>query len=197
MDGKMARNTAHLSNWTSPEDKKIFVAESKRTGVLIVGNSTFKTLLKPLPGRLHIVMTRMTADKTNIPGVVEYTSASPAEIAAGLAARGYSSAVLAGGSQINSLFLAQGMVDEVWLTVEPLVFGTGVHVFEGMSFDLRLRLLSLEQINKDAFIAKYSTRPAELLAGEGQSEYEDAAATLRGLDPQPAAVHLGDGAGDR
>lgn len=159
VDGKMARNSAHLSDWTSPEDKKIFVAESRRARVLILGNSTYKTLSRPLPGRLHVVLTTNTVDKTGIPGVVEYTSASPGEIAASLFARGYSSAVLAGGAQINSLFLAHDMVDEIWLTVEPLVFGQGIHVFEGLDFDLRLRLISLEQINAGAYIAKYSTRP--------------------------------------
>lgn len=160
VDGKMARDTTQLSNWTSPEDKKIFVAESKRAGVIILGNSTFRTLPRPLPGRLHIVLTRDLTGKTNIPGVVEYTNATPQQIGADLFARGYTSAVLAGGSQINALFLANDMVDELWLTFEPIIFGQGVHIFEGISFDLRLRLLSLQQINASAFLAKYSTRPA-------------------------------------
>nr|AIA15412.1 RibD C-terminal domain protein [uncultured bacterium] len=160
-DGKMARNTSHLSDWTSPEDKRVFVAESKRAGVVILGNNTFKTLPRPLPGRLHIVLTTSTADKTDIPGVVEYTSNPPGAIVADLAARGYSSAVLAGGAQINTLFLAHNMVDEIWLTVEPIVFGTGVHVFEGAAFDQRLRLISLEQLNQNTFLAKYSTRVEE------------------------------------
>nr|AIA12835.1 RibD C-terminal domain protein [uncultured bacterium] len=158
-DGKMARNATQLSNWTSPEDKRIFVAESKRARVIILGNSTYKTLPRPLPGRLHIVLTTDTSDKTNIPGVVEYTSATPAEISADLLARGYSSAVLAGGAQINSLFLAAGRVDEIWLTFEPYLFGRGIHVFEGTDFDLRLYLISLDQINLDTFIARYGVGP--------------------------------------
>ena len=159
LDGKIARHAAHLSDWTSPEDKKLFRTETRRAGVIIMGHNTFRTFRRPLPGRLHIVLTRDLADKANIRGVVEYTAASPAAIVADLARRGYARAMLVGGAQVNALFLAADLVDEIWLTVEPVIFGQGVALFEGMAFDRRARLLSLTPLSADAFLARYSLRP--------------------------------------
>jgi dihydrofolate reductase len=158
LDGKLARHAAHLSDWTSPEDKKLFRTETRRAGVIIIGHNTFRTLRRPLPGRLHIVLTRDRSNKVDIPGVIEYTSALPATIAADLAARGYTRAILVGGAQANALFLAADMVDEIWLTVEPMIFGEGLSLFAGTAFDLRARLVSLTPLNTDAFLARYSLR---------------------------------------
>jgi dihydrofolate reductase len=159
LDGKIARNAAHLSNWTSREDKRVFREETRRAGVVILGHNTFKTLARPLSGRLHIVLTRDPSAQAPIPGVVEFTAASPAAIAADLAGRGYARAALVGGAQTNAAFLAADLVDEIWLTVEPLIFGVGVPLFEGTAFDRRARLVSLTPLNADAFLARYSLRP--------------------------------------
>jgi dihydrofolate reductase len=113
-----------------------------------MGHNTFRTFPSPLPGRLHVVLTRDTSDKTDIPGVVEYTDKSPQEIVADLEARGYSEAVMAGGAVANALYLKAGLVDEIWLTVEPLIFGTGIDLFKGVEFDVRAQLVSVEQLNE-------------------------------------------------
>jgi dihydrofolate reductase len=158
LDGKMARHAAHLSDWTSPEDKRLFREETRRAGVIILGHNTFKTLARPLPGRLHIVLTHTPGAQPNVPGVVEYTAAPPAAGVADLAERGYASAALVGGAQINALFLAADLVDELWLTVEPVIFGAGIGVFSGLVFDRRARLISLTPLNANTFVARYSLR---------------------------------------
>ena len=160
LDGKIARNEHHLSDWTSKEDKRLFVSKTRQAGVLILGNNTYKTLSAPLPGRLHIVLTTDTRDKVNIPGQVEYTSAPPEEIVASLKARGYSEAVLAGGAQVNALFLKAGLIDEMWLTVEPLVFGSGIDLFRGAEFDVRWQLIYMEKLNDVGSLhLRYSCAP--------------------------------------
>ena len=159
IDGKLARNSAHFVDWTSREDKKLFFSTTKRAGVIILGNNTFKTLPAPLPGRLHVVLTRDLAGKENIPGAVEYTDQPPERVLADLEARGYTEAVLAGGSQVNSLFLQGGLVDEISLTVEPLIFGAGVDLFTGVPFDLRVRLIEVEKLNEAGSVRlRYSLR---------------------------------------
>src|SRR5687768_11504019 len=136
LDGKIARHNSHFVDWSSREDKKLFFQTSKRAGVVILGNSTFKTFPSPLPGRLHVVLTRTLEGKQSVPGTIEYTNDPPQQIVANLEARGYTEAVLTGGAQINALFLQASLIDEIWLTMEPLIFGEGINLFLGSEFDL-------------------------------------------------------------
>jgi dihydrofolate reductase len=160
IDGKLARTSSQLVTWTSREDKRIFFDASKRAGVLIMGNNTFRTLTAPLRGRLHVVLTRTPAAHTGTAGVVEYTDRPPGAILASLEERGYTEAVLGGGSQVNALFLASGLIDELWVTVEPLIFGEGVDLFSGAPFDIRARLLEFERLNDEgAIFLKYALKP--------------------------------------
>nr|AIA11309.1 RibD C-terminal domain protein [uncultured bacterium]AIA11632.1 RibD C-terminal domain protein [uncultured bacterium] len=148
IDGKIARHEHHFVDWSSKEDKKLFMQTSKRGGVVILGNNTYETFPSPLPGRLHIVLTTKVSDKPHKPGEIEFTDRSPAEIVAGLEARGYTEAVLTGGAQINALFLAANVVDEIWLTMEPHIFGVGLDLFRGVPFDRRATLLEVRQLNE-------------------------------------------------
>jgi dihydrofolate reductase len=159
IDGKLARNSAHFVDWTSREDKRIFSSTTRHAGVVILGNNTYKTLPAPLPGRLHVVMTYSLAGKESVPGEVEYTDATPERIVAGLEARGYPEAVLGGGSQVNALFLQSNLVDEIWLTIEPSIFGLGVDLLHGVQFDLQARLIHMERLNDAGAVhLRYSLR---------------------------------------
>jgi dihydrofolate reductase len=159
LDGKIARNEHNYVDWSSKEDKRIFFATTKQAGAMILGHNTFQTFPSVLPGRLHIVLTINPEGKANIPGQLEYTNQSPQEIVSDLEARGYEQAVVAGGGQINALFLKAGLIDEIWLTVEPLIFGSGVDLFRGFEFDLRARLLSVEKLNDSGTLhLRYSLR---------------------------------------
>lgn len=51
LDGKIAKHTNQLAAWTSRADKKIFVSETKKAGVIIMGRTTYDTIGRPLPGR--------------------------------------------------------------------------------------------------------------------------------------------------
>jgi dihydrofolate reductase len=152
IDGKIARNDHQFVDWSSKEDKRLFYRLTRKAGVVIMGHNTFETFSPPLPGRLHIVITSTTVDKTNIPGQVEYTSASPEEIVADLEARGYKEAALTGGAQVNALFLKAGLIDEISLTIEPLIFGSGLDLFRGADFNVRARLVQMEKLNDEGAI---------------------------------------------
>lgn len=151
-DGKIAKSADHFPDWTSREDKKLFVETTKKAGVVIFGESTFKTISKPLPGRLNVVFT----EQSNPPQIenVKWVSGEPASVLAELDEMGYKSAVLGGGAGLNTQFLEKNLIDEIWLTIEPKIFGEGLGIFNG-DFDLDLKLLSVEKINENSVVVKY------------------------------------------
>ncbi|HUT22133.1 MAG TPA: dihydrofolate reductase family protein [Candidatus Bipolaricaulota bacterium] len=156
-DGKIAKDESHLADWTSVEDKKLFVEKTKEAGVIIMGRKTFETIGKPLPGRLNLVITSQAKEKQGqaIPGSLEFTDLSPKEIIEELKNKGFKNAILGGGAAINSLFLEQNLIDEIMLTVEPKIFGSGLNLFNNVKTDLNLRLLEIKKINENAVNLHY------------------------------------------
>lgn len=158
LDGKIAKFTDHPATWTSKADKKIFVHETKRIGVIVMGKTTYDTIGKPLPGRLNMVMDFKVDTSQNIADTLEYTSKQPAEIIKELEGRGFSEMIIGGGSTINGLFLDQGLVDELWLTIEPKVFGEGLSLFKGADVELDLELIELRQPDDNVIHVRYKVK---------------------------------------
>lgn len=152
LDGKIAKSSDHFPDWTSKEDKRHFMKLSKEHGVVIMGDKTFFTFPSPLPDRLNVVFS-LEKDLPTIPGV-KWVSGEPEEVLKELESMGYQSAILGGGTGINSLFLAHKLVDEVIITVEPKVFGDGLGLFKG-DFNVNLKLISVDKLNEDSVILKY------------------------------------------
>lgn len=141
-DGKVARESGELVDWTPKEDKKLFVEETKRIGVVVMGRKTFDTIGRPLPGRHIIVMTRSASPtptlslpppegeiKEGAAGTVIYTSDPPHTIVQKLEKAGYKELAVAGGPTINSLFLKADLIHELKLTISARLFGTGLSLF--------------------------------------------------------------------
>ncbi len=89
------------------------------------------------------------------PGNVKWVTGEPEKVLEGTGKMGYKSAILGGGTYINTEFLREtGLIDEIWLTIEPKIFGDSLGVFGG-DFDVDLKLLSVEKINEDSVMVKY------------------------------------------
>lgn len=151
-DGKIAKDKNQLADWTSKEDKHLFVETSKEFGVIMMGENTFRTFPKPLPGRLNVVFSRNGGE--NIEGLLRYVQGEPETVLADLEKLGYKKALLGGGAFLNSLFLKKKLISEIILTIEPKIFGTGISLF---SEDLNADLVLLEnrQLNENTVMLRY------------------------------------------
>lgn len=152
-DGKIAQTPGQSSlDWTSKEDTRFFVEKTKEAGVVIMGRKTFDTIGKPLKGRRIIVMSRESKEST-MEGV-EYTTLEPVALLNQLSREGVETVALAGGSTIYSQFLRDGLVTDLFLTVEPHLFGDGVPLATG--FDrIDMRLVDATPLNDQAVLFHY------------------------------------------
>lgn len=154
-DGFIARTNDQLSDWTSSEDKKLFVRLTKEAGVMVMGSRTFATIGRALPERKTIVYTAHPEAITGLDDpAIETTREDPKDLVTRLAAEGVNGLAICGGSQIYSLFAAAGVLEEVYLTVEPVFFGTGVTLF-GEQLDLQLELIESQNLNDNVLLLHY------------------------------------------
>ena len=155
-NGFIARSTNELANWTSKEDKTFFVEETKKAGVMIMGRTTFATIGRALPGRLMVVLTEKPEQVKVIPGSVETASGDLRVILKGLEQRGFSKVVIAGGGNVYSQFINEGLVDEIALTVEAVMFTDGVRLAQNLQTEVQLRLLEVKMLSDKSVLLRYS-----------------------------------------
>jgi len=151
-DGKIAKDKTQFADWTSREDKKLFVELSKACGVVMMGENTFKTFPAPLKERLNVVFTE-DINKPETPGV-KWVSGEPKLVLDELEKMGYASVLLGGGSFLNSLFLEKKLISEIVLTIEPKIFGAGLSLFN-KDLDADLKLLEIKNLNENTIMLHY------------------------------------------
>lgn len=161
VDGFIGLTCDHAADWTSKEDKQLFVTLTKEAGVMVMGSNTFQTLGRGLPGRKTIVYSRsMSLD--GIEGDVEVSDLAPAELLKKLESEGYSSVAICGGAQIYGMYLRAGVVTDLYLTIEPLLFGSGIPLAADVK-KTDLRLVEHRLLNEQSMLVHYAVGASELV----------------------------------
>lgn len=156
LDGRTGKDAMHFVDWTDLEDKKFFVQITKKAGVIIMGSKTFDTLGAALPGRKNIIMTQNPDDRTGTDNLV-FTDQKPQELLKQLKKEGFTQVILAGGPTINTLFAREKLIDEIIVTVSPLIFGYGTSLFsEEIAVEMELK--DLQQRGKHLVALTYAVK---------------------------------------
>ncbi len=113
----------------------------------LVGSGTYKETLVhgsfPYPG-LNVVMTRKKV-KSRWKNVI-FTDKGPREALYIFKKHGINT-VMVGGGKINSAFMKENLVDELYLSIEPAVLTEGIKLFDGADFKAKLRLLGVRRLS--------------------------------------------------
>ncbi len=153
LDGKIAKHENHFADWTEKEDKLFFQKHTTHAGVLIMGSRTFDTIGRPLPNRKNIVMTKKTDRVSDNPDL-EFSNEPPKKILQQLENEGFQEVVIAGGSKINTLFAKEKLITDVMLTISPVIFGTGMSLFD-TEIGLQLELKDTQKLGLNSVLLHY------------------------------------------
>lgn len=171
-DGFIAQDSKHLSTkWTSTDDAQWFNQRTRQAGVVVMGSTTFATIKRTLPGRVTIVYTQrpeqLVAEfsavelRTNSlqphldPATLYVTKLSPTELLKILENQNFAEVAVCGGSSIYSLFVLAGVVQTAYLTVEPVLFGQGVSLFN-QAVSAEIKLLKIHDLSDQTKVFEYS-----------------------------------------
>jgi dihydrofolate reductase len=160
LDGKITKwGDPNVSSWTSEEDKKYFRKTWNEAPVIVMGSTTFLAeKLGSVREHLVIVMTRNPPayKDQEVKGRLEFSNESPAQLADRFEKANYATMLVVGGAHVATSFLKADLIDEIWLTIEPRIYGKGGNFVIEQELDLELRLISCEQVNPEGtLITKY------------------------------------------
>jgi dihydrofolate reductase len=160
-DGKVTKwGDPMVRLWSSKEDQVYFSALMKDYPLVIIGSSTYNAdPIPPRSGRLLVVMTRNPAKYRDqeIAGQRIFLGNTPSELVDFYRGQGYHQMLIVGGPKIATAFLKENLIDEIWLTIEPKIFGSGGSFVVDDQLDINLRLINSTTINgKGTVIHKYA-----------------------------------------
>ncbi|MDP2641240.1 MAG: dihydrofolate reductase family protein [Candidatus Yanofskybacteria bacterium] len=153
-DGFIAKNSDHSPLiWRSEADRRFFIGRTKEAGLVIMGLNTAKASKKPLPGRRNVIYAKSAEELPHWKeyGEWEVTQENPHDLLLRLEKDGHREAAICGGATIYTMFLEAGLIDTMYLSVEPWIFGQGIHLFQNPR-EQKLKLLSVRQEEETVFL---------------------------------------------
>jgi dihydrofolate reductase len=134
LDGFIARSDGRLDwleRYQVPPEVTGYTAFFDSVDTLLVGRSTWETVADfpewPYAGKRVVVLTRRPLPALHGESTLAGT---PAEVLARLEALGARRVYVDGGAVVSQ-FLAAGLLDELTVTVVPLVLGDGIRLLQG------------------------------------------------------------------
>lgn len=148
VNGKVA-GAGDDTSWTSKEDWDGFHAMCKKTGNAVIGRRTYEVVKKEGTQLDDILTVVLTHDSTLLakqsPHTI-FTDKPPKDILTMLERKGFKEALIAGGGILNTVFLKESLIDEIYIDIEPLILGRGIPLFADGDFAPRLKLLEVKQL---------------------------------------------------
>jgi len=148
IDGFIARYPKHRGRWTSREDYRHLQEMENKADVLLLGRTTYEVAKKALSRRNCIVLTGRVKGIKKINDRLVYINPKKASVEKFVKKNKYRKVCVLGGRGAYNYCLRKNLLDELWITLEPLLFGSGIGMFSEGIVERRMKLVSVKKLNK-------------------------------------------------
>lgn len=145
VDGKISLFRKTPLRWTSREDWRFFQKSLSHFDAVVVGRNTYEASAKRLQKRNTFVLSSRPKTMTQR-GMVTFVN--PEKVNLPKLLKGCKSVAVLGGGAVYQFMLKNKLLDEIFVTVEPIVFGRGKEMFVGGTRTTRVSLLSVKRLNR-------------------------------------------------
>ena len=145
VDGRISLTKRTPPRWTSREDWEFFQKSLSRIEAVVVGRNTYQSVAERLRKRNSFVLSSRQKTLTRR-GTVTFVN--PAKVHLPKLLERYKSVAVLGGGTVYQFMLDKKLLDEIFVTVEPLIFGHGKEMFIGGTLATRVSLLSVKRLNR-------------------------------------------------
>ena len=154
LNGFIAKSNDDTS-WISKEEWDSYSLAVRTAGNLIVGHRTYNILTKqPEFSEFKDVKLVVVAEENFQTLTSNHLVAhSPKEALELL--KGFKEVVVAGGGALNASFAEENLVDEIFIDIEPIIFGKGIPLFRDKDFVRNLKLVEQKKISENEIQLHY------------------------------------------
>lgn len=151
IDGKTTFAEDDVS-WVSQKDIKRFDALMVECGVMIMGSNTYRSFGEDLPNdkALQVVLTNNERLLNQKKDNVLFTNLPLEKVLLKLETDGFTKALIAGGSILNTSLLRLNLINEIRIIVKPVILGTGKPLCNALEDVQHLNFVSAEELSYGA-----------------------------------------------
>ena len=155
LNGYIAKEN-NATPW-SEEEWNIFSEKVKEFGCIIVGRKTYQIMkdnneFQKISNPLTVVISKRNTDERSSNFVF---LDSPEKALTFLEEKAFDKVLIAGGSVVNTSFLEKKLIDEIYLDIEPIIFGKGIRLFQEIDIETDLELLEIKKLSKNTMQVHY------------------------------------------
>lgn len=154
LNGMIAKSDDDTS-WISKDEWDSYSLAVRTAGNLIVGHRTYGILTKqPEFSEFKDVKLVVVAEK-------DFQTLSPNHLVAHSPKEAlkilsdFEQVVVAGGGVLNASFIEENLVNEIYLDIEPIIFGQGITLFRNKNFERKLKLVGQKKISDNEIQLHY------------------------------------------
>jgi len=143
------------TSWIYQEEWNSYSLAVREAGCLVVGRRTYHILTKQ-PEFAEFKDVKLVAVSKD-----DFETLSPNHLVAHTPKEAlellndFDEVIVAGGGTLNASFMAENLVDEIYLDIEPIAFGEGIPLFKGQNFEQKLKLIGQKKISENEIQIHY------------------------------------------